>query len=119
MEDEEELNRVQKSLEKEQLEAAKKRDRATDDDSDNQQTKYRATPHPRGRNQKNQLPESTSESSDDDKETKLPHKALNRSLNRTLVPETPAKENNKQASQTIKETPVHARSKSSTRMDHD
>ena len=119
IEDEEELNRVQKSLEKEQMEAARKRDRTSDEDSDNHQTKHRSTPHPRGRNQKNQLPESTSDSSDEDKDSKPPHKALNRSLNKTLVPETPAKENNKQTSQSVKETPINTRSKSSTRMEHD
>ena len=115
MEEEEELNRVQKYIEKQQTESAKKRTRNSDEDSEPNHTKYRATPHPRGRTPKPPLPESTSDSSDDDKFDKPPHKAHNK----ILVPETPAKENQKQSSQSVKETPINTRSKSSTRMEHD
>ena len=72
MEEEEELNRVQRDLEKDQSESAKKRNRNSDEDSETNHTKFRSTPHPRGRTYKPALPESTSDSSDDDKYEKPP-----------------------------------------------
>ena len=112
MEEEEELNRMQKDIEKQQIESAKKRNRNSDEDSEPNHTKYRATPHPRGRTPKQPLPETTSDSSDDDKP---PPKGQNK----ILVHETPAKENLKTSSQSVKETPMNTRAKSSTRMEHD